>query len=265
MCIRHAEEVRMSNRPVVTQSMLEAGLRTLGLVHGDAVEVHSSLRAFGWVDGGAAAIVDALMQIVGSEGTLVMSAYYVSDDIPLTADDKARGIHWKVKVLPEDSPEPIGLGAVVAEFLRRPGVVCGPGILRVCAWGQDADRHRQGYEYLLDIDGWILLLGVGIDACSSLHLAEDVRLPEQIRAYYQIPEDIHRDYDPQHWSIGYGGTGAPVWDKVYAEADRQGLIRQHQIGNATCQLFKARAMVTIYREWRRSDPFGLFEVPKDSA
>jgi aminoglycoside N3'-acetyltransferase len=49
---------------------------------------------------------------------------------------------------------------------------------------------------------------------------------------------------------------------VYAEADRQRLIRRHQIGNAICQLFKARAMVTIFREWRRSDPFGLFEVPR---
>jgi aminoglycoside N3'-acetyltransferase len=252
----------MTSQPVVTKPMIEANLHSLGLGRGDAVEVHSSLSAFGWVDGGAATIVDALMSVVGAEGALIMSAYRVSDDIPLTEEDKARGIQWKVKVLPEDSSEPIGMGAVVAEFLQRPSVVCGSGIHRVCAWGRDADRHRHGYEYLLDIDGWTLLLGVGIDACSSLHLAEDARLPEQIRAYFQIPEDIRRDYDSQQWSIGYGGTGAPVWGKVYAEADRQGLISRQQIGTATCLLFKARAMVTIFREWRRSDPFGLFEVPR---
>lgn len=131
----------MTHQAVVTQPMLAAGLHSMGLQRGDAVEVHSSLRAFGWVEGGAATIVDALMHVVGPEGALVMSAYRVSGDIPLTPDEQARGITWKVKVLPEDSPEPIGLGAVVAAFLRRPHVVCGSDMLRVAAWGHDAERH----------------------------------------------------------------------------------------------------------------------------
>src|SRR5262245_42415204 len=138
----------MTNQHLVTHSLIEAGLRSIGLGRGDAVEVHSSLRAFGWVEGGAATIVDTLMQVVGLEGALVMSAYRVSGAIPLTPEEQARGITWKVKVLAEDSPEPIGLGAVVAEFLRRPGVVCGSGIHQVCAWGHDAQRHQQGYQYL---------------------------------------------------------------------------------------------------------------------
>src|SRR3712207_1649740 len=116
---------------------------------------------------------------------------------------------------------------------------------------------------LLDIDGWTLLLGVGIDTCSSLHLAEDVPLPEPIRAYFRIPDAIQRDYDPSEWSIGYGGTPEDAWGKVYAEAERRGLIWHHEIGNAACQLFKAHAMVQLYREWRRTDPFGLFGVPND--
>jgi hypothetical protein len=128
-----AKGLDIASQSVVTQPMIEAGLHSMGLGRGDAVEVHSSLSAFGWVEGGAATIVDALMQVVGSEGALVMSAYRVSGDIPLTPEEQARGITWKVKVLPEDSPEPIGLGAVVAEFLRCPGVVCGSGIHPVCA------------------------------------------------------------------------------------------------------------------------------------
>ncbi|SRR6266540_15014 len=255
--------VGVMNRPVVTQPMIEACLHSMGLGRGDAVEVHSSLSAFGWVEGGAATVVDALMHVVGPEGALIMSAYRVSDAIPLTPDEQARGITWKVKVLPEDSSEPIGLGAVVAEFLRRPGVVCGSGILRVCAWGHDAQRHCQGYEYLIDIGGWTLLLGVAIGTCSSLHVAEDVRLPEAIRAYFQVPEEIRRDYDPQEWSIGYGGTPESSWDKVWAEADRCRWIEHQHIGAALCHLFKTRAVVNLMRDWRRNDPFWLFGVAKD--
>lgn len=106
----------MTNHQVVTPSQIEAGLRSIGLDRGDAVEVHSSLRAFGWVEGGAATIVDALMRVIGPEGAMVMSAYRVSGDIPLTPEEQARGITWKVKVLPEDSPEPIGLGPSLPSF-----------------------------------------------------------------------------------------------------------------------------------------------------
>ena len=40
----------------ITQKEIEAGLRELGLRRGDAVEVHSSLSSFGWVEGGATAV-----------------------------------------------------------------------------------------------------------------------------------------------------------------------------------------------------------------
>jgi aminoglycoside 3-N-acetyltransferase len=255
----------MAPHGVVTQTMIESGLQSMGLRRGDAVEVHSSLRAFGWVEGGAVTMVNALMQVVGPEGALVMSAYRVSGDIPLTPEEHARGITWKVKVIPEDSPEPIGLGAVVTEFLSRSGVVCGSGIHQICAWGHAAPHYRQGYQQLIDRDGWTLLLGVGVDACSSLHLAEDVRLPDAIRAYFQIPVDIQREYNPQEWSIGYGGTPENAWEKVWAEADRRGWITHHYIGNALCHCFKARTMVDLMRDWRRSNPYGLFGVPKDPA
>jgi len=36
--------------------------------------------------------------------------------------------------------------------------------------GCDMQLHSKGYQYLLDIDGWVLLLGVGVDRCASLHL-----------------------------------------------------------------------------------------------
>lgn len=251
------------NEPVVTQHDIEVGLRHLGLSRGAAVEVHSSLSAFGWVAGGAAAVVDALMCVVGEYGTIVMSAYPVSPALPLTDEEAAHGITWKVQRLPEDSQAKTGMGAVVEEFRRRPGVVCGTGVYRTCAWGDQAERHCNGYHHLLDLDGWALLLGVGIERCSSMHAAEHVPLPDQIAAYFSIPEDIRRDYDPNSWNIGYGGTPENAWEKVYTEADQRGLIRHHRIGRAACHLFKAKALVRIYEQWRRTDPFGLYGVPKN--
>jgi len=242
----------------LTQKDIEAGLRGLGLRRGDAVEVHSSLSSFGWVEGGATAVIEALMHVVGEEGALVMSAYPVSPPIPLTEEEKARGITWKVRILDPNSDEKTGLGAVVDTFRKRPDVICGTNFFRGCAWGCDAHLHCLNYHHLLEIDGWALLLGVDIGRCSSMHLAEEVPIPEEIRERFNVPADILRDYPQDRWSIGYGSTPGNPWVKVWEEALRRGLVRTRTIGQSECKLFKAKAMVSIYEEMRRTDPFGMF-------
>jgi aminoglycoside 3-N-acetyltransferase len=247
-------------RVKVTREDIEAGLRQMGLGQGDAVEVHSSLSSLGWVEGGAATVVDALMNVVGEEGTLLMSAYPVSPPLPLTEEDKCRGIRAKVRFLEKSSTERTGMGAIADEFRGRPGTVLGPGFHRVCAWGRDAQLHSGGYRHLLDIDGWVLLIGVDIHSCSSMHLAEGPDgLPEEIKRITRPPDDILRDYPKDAWYIQYGET-EDAWGKVQAAAECRGLIRRQRIGQAACMLFKARPVVEIYREALRHDPLGLFGV-----
>jgi aminoglycoside 3-N-acetyltransferase len=247
----------------LTQQDIILGLQSIGLSTGMAVEVHSSLSSLGWVEGGAEAVIGALMEVVGPRGALLMSAYPVSPAIDLTEDDIARGITWKVKIL-EDPDEPTGLGRVTDTFRNRPDVVLGPGLHRVCAWGRDADLHaRSGYRHLVDIDGWTLLIGVGVDRVSSLHLGdEDPGMPEAITRLFEPTPDLLRDYPPKRWSIGYGGTPDDAWGKVWAEADRRGFIRKGQIGHAGCSLFKTRALLGIYQDFLRADPYGLFGLPR---
>jgi len=56
---------------VVTFDMLVTGLRELGLDKSSAVIVHSSLRSFGYVDGGALDVCRGLVEVCG---TLLMPA-----------------------------------------------------------------------------------------------------------------------------------------------------------------------------------------------
>jgi aminoglycoside N3'-acetyltransferase len=46
-------EINSMPQPSVTHHDIIAGLQQLGILHGAMVEVHSSLRAFGWVEDGA--------------------------------------------------------------------------------------------------------------------------------------------------------------------------------------------------------------------
>jgi aminoglycoside N3'-acetyltransferase len=242
------------------QKEIEEGLLQLGLNKGDAVEVHSSLSSFGYVEGGASTVIQALMNVVGPDGALVMSAYPVSPALPLTAEERGRGITWKVRLLGYDSDEKTGMGAIADTFRRRPDVILGTGPYRVAAWGRDAQLHSQGYEHLLALNGWALLMGVDIHRCSSMHLAEKVELPRQISQQFELPQDLRRDYPPDVWAIGYGSTPDDPWMKVWESARQRGFIRTHLISQSECQLFRAKTVVGIYENWLRTDPWGLFGV-----
>jgi hypothetical protein len=58
-------ETRNRERVHVTKEEIKRGLEKLGLKTGSIVMVHSSLSSFGYVEGGADAVIDALFEVVG--------------------------------------------------------------------------------------------------------------------------------------------------------------------------------------------------------
>ena len=252
-----------------TQNDIVDDLKRLGLERGDVVEVHSSLRSMGFVEGGAPTVINALMDAVGEDGAIVMSAYLVTPLLPLTEEEKRKGITAKVRKLAEDSHCKTGMGIIVDTFCKLPDTFLGKGINRLCAWGHKASLHSQGYQYLLSINGWVLLIGVDINRCSCMHTAEDkVELPKKIMAErYQLPEEIQREYPNSDWYVEYNDPNKPMpgnaWGKVQMEAEQRGLIKRGLVGEAACMLFKGKPVVDIYEEFLRTDPYKLFDVEKE--
>lgn len=156
-------------KPTVTKADIVAGLRRLGLRRGDRVNVHSSLSAFGFVEGGAKAVITALLEVVGPEGTLMMPTF-------------SQG---KVEVFDPDRT-PSFNGRITETFRLMPGVTrnrhathayaaIGPDAQRylagggnnVLTWGPESPLGR-----LIDDGGWILLLGAGHGASTAQHHGE---------------------------------------------------------------------------------------------
>ncbi len=246
---------------LLAQEDIEAGLRRLGLEKGQVVEIHSSLSSFGWVTGGPSTVVDALIRVVGPEGSILMSAYPVSKLLPLSAEEKAWGILAKVQTYGEEYRGPTGMGVIADEFCRRPGTVLGPTWHRVCAWGRYARQLSQGYHVLLEMGGWVLLLGVDIRRCSCMHQAEKAPLPPEITRRFTLPAEIRAKY-PDDIYLAYGCSPEDAWLKIQTQAEQQGLIHIGQIGRATCRFFPARPVVNLYQEARQADPWGLFDVER---
>ncbi len=242
---------------------LLSGFRALGVQPGLALEVHSSLSSFGQVQGGAATVIRALIAAVGVNGSILMPAFPLTKPLPLSADDRARGMVAKVRFLDPDSDEPTGMGAIADAFRRWPGVLTGPGFHRVCAWGRDADLHSQGFQHLLDTRGHALLLGVDIHRLSSMHYMETpASPPPQVRAIFAPPPDVLDIYPADGWYVECGVPPEDAWGKIQTQAEGMGLIHRGCIGQAQCMLFVAADVVELYRAALQTDPLGLYGLKK---
>ena len=67
-----------------TRAWLAADLRSLGVRPGSTLLVHSAMRPLGWVCGGPHAVVLALRDAVGPEGTLVVPTHTPDNSDPAT-------------------------------------------------------------------------------------------------------------------------------------------------------------------------------------
>ena len=71
---------------IVTKTDLLTHFKEIGVQEGMILEVHSSLSSFGYVVGGAQTVVDALIEAVGYEGTLLM---------PMQASNNTEPSSWE--------------------------------------------------------------------------------------------------------------------------------------------------------------------------
>lgn len=191
----------------VTVSRLVDEFEAVGLSAGDRVIVHSSLSALGWVSGGAQAVVEALMETITREGTLIMPTHSPQLSDPRNWSNPPVPEGWYERI--EASRPPFrpavtptqGIGAIAECFRTYPNAFRSRHpVLSFAAWGNDAESiaNSQPFDdalgedsplgYLYDNGGRVLLLGVGHAVNTSLHLAEyraDIDL-EQVEYWHRV-------------------------------------------------------------------------------
>ncbi len=153
--------------------------------------VHSSLRSFGWVEGGAPAVVDGLL----SEGCSVMVPSFTSNfevAPPPGRRVERNGLSYESAIWPgENRPDCFStdstlvdadLGRIPSAVVSMPGRVRGDHPLNsftavgpLAAELIDDQRPMHVYaplEELAERGGWIVLMGVDLTSMTLLHLAE---------------------------------------------------------------------------------------------
>jgi aminoglycoside 3-N-acetyltransferase len=240
----------------VTKEDIKKGLIELGLKKGDTVGVHGSLSSFGQVEGGADAVIDALVETVGEQGNIVMSTHSanLSED-RRTPEMVAMGVSWLCKILPYDpDTTPVRTGIIPETFRKRKGVFRGSHPSNsVAALGPKAKELSEGWHRLLELDGYILLIGVGLDRCTAMHLAEGrVRFPDRILRIITPPKWFVEKYPEGEWEWDIGPY--PDFDKLTQPCLERGIMKTVRVGEATLRLVKLRELIDLYVEYLEKDP-----------
>lgn len=250
----------------VTASSLAADVRELGIDVGDTVLVHSSLSALGWVCGGPQAVVDALQNVVTESGTLVAPTHTGQYTDPEGWSNPPVPEAWIAQIretMPPFRPDVTptrGMGAVPECFRNYPGVVRSehPEV-SFAAWGAAAEEivTDHGFDYglgensplarIYERDGDVLLLGVGHENNTSLHLAEyRADVPKPIVRHgapvLEGGERVYVEYEDVE-------TSTEDFSELGDAFEEQVGVSEGTVGVATAKLVDQSALVDFAVDW----------------
>jgi aminoglycoside 3-N-acetyltransferase len=183
--------MKNGTKTLVTMDSLVEQLHSLGVQPGMKLLVHSSLSSIGWVCGGAPAVILALEQVLGATGLLVMPTHSTDLTDPATWLNPPVPKEWWDAIRQSMPPfdkhltPALGMGTIPETFRKQDGVLrsCHPHF-SFATFGTAAEEITKSHPLafglgeqsplgkLYDMDAWILLIGVGHNSNTSIHLAE---------------------------------------------------------------------------------------------
>ncbi len=227
----------------VTRADLVAGIRALGVAPGDLLQVHSSLSRLGYVEGGADAVVDALLEVVGPEGTLMVPTFnHGAADIydPRTTPSTNGAVTEALRKRPE---------ARRSVHATHPYAAIGPLAEVLTAGHLEVDTFDRASPLgkLADRGGWVLLLGVGMRANTSAHIGEWMAQTHCI-GWNEWPRRVRLEDGRiiPAWSVIWrNGPCLIEWDPLESRMRSRGMIRSSRIGEGEAHLMKALDVIEV--------------------
>lgn len=269
--------LRHSGGPV-TRSRLVRDLGALGVGDGDVVMFHTRLSAVGYVAGGPSTIIEALRDVVGEAGTLMVTCGW-NDAPPYDfvewPEEWQRAVREEHPAFDASLSESDHNNGRLPEVLRRwPGAVrsrhpdasfaaLGPlahELMDDHPWndphGEDSPLAR-----LVSRRGRVLLLGAPLDTITLLHHAEALaHAPGKRFVEYEQPILEHgeriwrrfRDIDSEDGAFDYHAIvpeDREPFEAIACDMLKAGIGREGLVGAAQSYLFDATDIVRFGVEW----------------
>ena len=267
-------------RPVM-RSELVRDFRAIGVRPGGILMVHTRTSAIGWVVGGSQAVVEALLETLGPDGTLMAYAGWQDDPWHLAEWPAEWQQAYRAELPPFDpelSEADHDMGRLPERIRTWPGAKASTAhVARMVALGSRAEWLTKDQPWdqpsgagsplakLAEAGGQVLMIGAPLSTITLLHHAETlVDGPEKRMVTYAIPitagdrvvwREVH-DHDT-------GSLGAFPYERVVEGADdafavigrlalAAGCGVTGQVGDAESHLFAAQPLVDFAVDWLRN-------------
>jgi aminoglycoside 3-N-acetyltransferase len=238
------------------RSDLVQGFRAVGLSAGQVVLVHSAMRTFGEIDGGADTVVDALLEVVGPRGTLVVPTFTFAHEA-------------ESDPIVDPAADPSEMGAITEAARRRPDARRSTAYRHSFASiGHRADLlasvdpalhpfdFRSSFGVMLALGTQVLLLGVTYSNSTSHHFAEFVCevpyrhvLARNVRIRQpdgSVVAATVGDWQPRPSPDGsYYGSRSTDFNFLGSILEERGLVGIATVGNAIVRRFAMRDLIDL--------------------
>ncbi len=246
----------------VTKSDLVKGLSALGIVPCDVLLVHSSLKSFGRIEGGAETVIDGLLETVAPGGTVM---------VPALTGRRQDG--------PSDPPTfdvrttPCWTGIIPETFRRRADArrslhpthsvaAIGPAASSLISGHLDSPTpcgKGSPYLRLAERKGKVVFLGVDLACCTLLHSVEELAgCPYHMQhepAMALITDCEGRSF--RHQVLLHDWGTPRDFARIEPELREAGFLRTGKIGTATVRILDAGPLVDYALARLKENPMWL--------
>ncbi len=244
----------------VSDRELVAAFQSLGIGSGRPVLAHASLSAFGEVDGGADALLDALVKAFAP---LVMPAFtYRTMVIPEAGPDgngiaygTGKDLNRLAQAFAPGMPVDRMIGRVAEALRRHPrsersghpifsftGIDAGPILM-----AQTLEEPLAPIGAMAEQGGWVLLLGVDQTSNTTIHYAEKLSGRKQFLRWALTAEGVRACSGFPGCSDGFEAISPHV----------KGITQTAQIGKALVQALPMDGLIEAVRAQLARDPLAL--------
>ncbi|MDQ1260876.1 MAG: aminoglycoside 3-N-acetyltransferase [Euryarchaeota archaeon] len=240
----------------VTRECIERDLKKMGVQNGDHLAVALSFHSLGRMDGGAEAFIDALLQAVGPQGTIMMNTFTGYYATSFLKNPTQCLFDWKTT--------PANTGHVPETFRHRPEALRSHHPMSsVAAIGKMAEfltkDHESApsyspYSRLGELNGKVLYIGIKERLVAMRHEAQ------YLAGHYDlVPLDVatyYRDDNGQIRLFARKDVFSCVLclHKLNSRLREKGLIIEGKIGNADSLILPAKESLNAMAEMLKRDP-----------
>lgn len=260
---------------VITQESLENDIRNCGVISGDTLLVHSSLSKIGFVEGGPKTVVNALLNVIGPKGNLLMPTspnaglqleYIRNLEVFDVANDKSKlgAISEYFRTLPNclrsaHPTEPVSCLGPDAEYFTKDH------------FGELTPYTAKSPFYRVsERGGKILYLGVTLDnAGTNLHTLEDAVEDFKYPVYYNESFEVNiklpngdlksiktKVHNPEQ-------SAKRKCDGLIPLFKRKGLLSEEKIGQANTLVVDAKSMLEVMLEEYKTNGVTMYTPQGD--